>query len=159
MSPRLRRPEVSDGADLWRLARDAGSLDVNSPYFYLLWCRDFADTSVVATDDENVPVGFVLAYRRPEESKHLLVWQVAVSDSWRGMGIASRLLDHVIDRARRDGISHLETTVTPDNEASQALFESAAERHGVPVDHSVLFEAADFPEGHEPEVLYRLGPF
>ncbi|MFD9163912.1 diaminobutyrate acetyltransferase, partial [Streptomyces sp. NPDC059558] len=36
---RADRPDLCDGPDLWRIARDAKTLDVNSPYSYLLWCR------------------------------------------------------------------------------------------------------------------------
>lgn len=47
---RLDTPRIEDGAAIWRIARDSGSLDLNSSYSYLLWCRDFADTTVVARD-------------------------------------------------------------------------------------------------------------
>ncbi|MFD5542176.1 diaminobutyrate acetyltransferase, partial [Streptomyces sp. NPDC127079] len=33
------RPSVTDGAALWRIAKDSGNLDLNSSYSYLLWCR------------------------------------------------------------------------------------------------------------------------
>ena len=49
-------PTKADGAALWRIARDSQKLDLNTPYAYLLWCRDFADTSVVAKVDGQ-PVG------------------------------------------------------------------------------------------------------
>jgi L-2,4-diaminobutyric acid acetyltransferase len=52
----FRAPVASDAADLWRLARDSGSLDLNSPYAALLWCTDFADTTVVLTDGDACPV-------------------------------------------------------------------------------------------------------
>ncbi|MCZ9340443.1 diaminobutyrate acetyltransferase, partial [Streptomyces sp. TRM76130] len=44
----IDRPRVTDGATLWRIARDSKVLDLNSSYAYLLWCRDFAATSAVA---------------------------------------------------------------------------------------------------------------
>src|SRR5437879_5926964 len=47
----LDTPTVEDGAAIWRIARDSQTLDLNSSYSYLLWCRDFARTSVVARDD------------------------------------------------------------------------------------------------------------
>lgn len=61
----LRLPTIDDGAMLWALARDTEVLDLNSPYAYLLWCRDFSATSVVAGADR--PVGFITGYRRPDE--------------------------------------------------------------------------------------------
>ncbi len=60
----LQEPSLSDGPELWRLARDSRVLDVNSPYSYALWCRDFADTSVVARDG-GVPCGFITGYVQP----------------------------------------------------------------------------------------------
>lgn len=54
----------------------------------------------------------------------------------------------------------VETTVTPDNTASNRLFTSYAERHDVGLEREVLFGGEMFPEGaHQPEVLYRIGPF
>ena len=74
----FRGPAASDAADLWRLARDSGSLDLNSPYAYLMWCTDFADTAVVATDGDEV-VGFVVGHRPPTDPDSAFVWQVAVA--------------------------------------------------------------------------------
>ena len=152
----LAPPEVSDGATLWRLARDSRVLDVNSPYAYLLWCRDFAATSVVAyVDDE--PVGFVTGYRRPDEPGTLMVWQVAVDSSQRGRGLGHRMLAELADRVGADVV---ETTISPDNEASMALFGAFARERAADVARSTLFEVDDFPggAGHEPEVLFRIGP-
>ncbi|MFF5970146.1 diaminobutyrate acetyltransferase [Streptomyces sp. NPDC012769] len=155
----------TDGADLWRLARGSGELDVNSPYSYLLWCRDFAGTTAVARDDSGRAVGFVTGYLRPEAPGTLFVWQVAVDGSYRGTGVAGRLLDALSARvAAEHGPIRLEATVTPGNVASDRLFRSYARRHGATVTQEVLFPSAAFPDtpdadgGHEPEVLYRIGP-
>lgn len=153
-------PTKSDGAALWRIARDSQKLDLNTPYAYLLWCRDFADTSVVAKVDGHA-VGFVIAYRRPSAPDAALVWQVAVDASQRGRGLAGALLDELFTRLVRQGVRHLETTVTPDNEASIRTFASFAKRWNAPMEHTELFAQADFPadgEPHEQEDLYRIGP-
>lgn len=159
----LDSPRLEDGAVLWRIARDSRVLDLNSSYSYLLWCRDYADTSIVARDSPGAagsPVGFITGYARPQAPQTLLVWQVAVDDSHRGRGLAGAMLDALVRRARqRQGTDHVETTITPDNVASQRLFTSFAERHQAPLTREVLFDAGAFPErGHEPEVLYRIGP-
>ncbi|MEV6330114.1 diaminobutyrate acetyltransferase [Streptomyces sp. NPDC051909] len=169
----------ADGADLWRIARGAAGLDLNSPYSYLLWCRDFAATSAVARDASQRPVGFVTGYLRPEAPGTLFVWQVAVDDSHRGTGVAGALLDALAGRptAEGRGPSRLEATVTPGNVASDRLFRSFARRHGAALTREVLFPADAFPDagdpaapvtphdpaaptapGHEPELLYRIGP-
>jgi L-2,4-diaminobutyric acid acetyltransferase len=155
----LDAPKIKDGAAIWRIARDSGSLDLNSSYSYLLWCRDFADTSVVARGPEGEPVGFVTGYVRPSSPETLVVWQVAVDPAYRGRGLAGALLDGLTERAlAQRGIRRLETTITPDNTASDQLFRSYARRRGAEVDREVLFDAGLFPDGHESELLYRIGP-
>ncbi|WP_329152267.1 diaminobutyrate acetyltransferase [Streptomyces sp. NBC_01456] len=158
---KLDTPRVEDGAAIWRIARDSKALDLNSSYSYLLWCRDFAATSVVARDTEGEPAAFVTGYIRPERPETLVVWQVAVDDAHRGQGLAAALLDGLTARATDElGVRFVETTITPDNAASNRLFASFAERHSVPIEREVLFDAGLFPEqGHEPEVLHLIGPF
>lgn len=157
---RTDRPDVADGAALWRIAKDSGTLDLNSSYSYLLWCRDFAGTSVVARAADGTPVGFVTAYLRPDRPSTLLVWQVAVDASYRGRGLAARLLDDLAAHVVAEyGVTGLETTISPGNTASERLFASFARRHGATVEREVLFETERFPDGpHDPEVLHRIGP-
>ncbi|HVV10000.1 diaminobutyrate acetyltransferase [Amycolatopsis sp.] len=156
----IESPTKADGKALWRIARDSQKLDLNTPYAYLLWCRDFAETSVVAKVD-GAAVGFVMAYRRPQAPDTALVWQVAVDASQRGQGLAGALLDELFTRLVRQGVRYLESTITPDNKASIRLFASFGERWGARVEQTPLFAAADFPdtgERHEQEDLYRIGP-
>ncbi|APY88962.1 diaminobutyrate acetyltransferase [Streptomyces alfalfae] len=157
---RIDSPAVADGAAIWRIARDSKVLDLNSSYSYLLWCRDFAATSVVARGADGEPVGFITGYFRPERPDTLLVWQVAVDHAQRGRGLAGALLDGLTAKvtAGRAPIT-VETTITPGNTASERLFLSYARRHGAAVEQKILFDAGLFPDdGHEPEVLYRIGP-
>lgn len=148
-------PSTSDGATIWRIARDTPQLDLNSSYFYLLWCRDFASTSAVARIDGDV-VGFVAAYMRPTHPDTLVVWQIAVDNAHRGRGIGAALLDGVL---RRTGAKHLEATVTPDNEASISLFRALATRWGAGMTGGQLFSSTQFPDEHAAEFLFRIGPF
>jgi L-2,4-diaminobutyric acid acetyltransferase len=156
----IDRPAVTDGATLWRIAKDSGTLDLNSSYSYLLWCRDFADTTAVARESDGTPVGFVTGFVRPERPQTLLVWQVAVDAAYRGHGVAAALLDGLTARLV-DGqrVDRVETTITPGNTASERLFISYAARHDARVTREVLFDSALFPDGpHQPEILYRIGP-
>ncbi|MEU9983989.1 diaminobutyrate acetyltransferase [Streptomyces sp. NPDC050856] len=152
-------PRVEDGAAIWRIARDSEVLDLNSSYSYLLWCRDFAATSLVARGADGEPIAFVTGYVRPQRPETLVVWQVAVDRAHRGRGLAGVLLDALTARVRGQGVHTVETTVTPDNTASDRLFTSYAERRGAALEREVLFDGDLFPEGtHQPEVLYRIGP-
>lgn len=157
----FRAPRVEDGAGLWRVARASESLDLNSPYFYLLFCTRFAPTSVVATDGEGGRLlGFVAGLRWPDAPETVFVWQVAVSAQARGRRVASGLLDALLRSEACREVTHMESTVTPANQASLSLFRSLARRWGAPCDESVFLREADFPsEGtHEAEMLLRIGP-
>ncbi|MFJ6698470.1 diaminobutyrate acetyltransferase [Streptomyces sp. NPDC091272] len=157
-------PRVEDGAAIWRIARDSEVLDLNSSYSYLLWCRDFATTSVVARDRPGGdPIAFITGYVRPERPETLVVWQVAVDGEHRGRGLAGTLLEALTTKvAASHGISTVETTITPDNVPSDRLFTSYAERRGASLTREVLFDGGLFPadsgETHLPEVLYRISP-
>jgi L-2,4-diaminobutyric acid acetyltransferase len=146
-------PRLEDGRELWRIARDSKTLDLNSPYSYVLWCRDFAATSVVARCDDGV-CGFVTGFARPEAPGTLFVWQVAVDAARRGRGLARRMLAHLAD----GGYRFVEATVTPDNTTSDRLFASFARDRGAVLQRTPLLAGELFPGDHQPEVLYRIGP-
>jgi L-2,4-diaminobutyric acid acetyltransferase len=145
-------PQIDDGRQLWRIARDSKTLDLNSPYSYVLWCRDFAATSVVARADGEIR-GFVTGFARPEEPGTLFVWQVAVDAAWRGRALAGRMLAYL---AR--GHRFVEATVTPDNTASDRLFSAFARDSGADLRRTPLLSGELFPGDHQPEELYRIGP-
>ncbi|PWH07087.1 diaminobutyrate acetyltransferase [Brachybacterium endophyticum] len=152
---RILPPAADHGAAMWRVARDSGTLDLNTSYAYLLMARDFAATTRVALQDGEV-VGFVLGYRRPDAPQTLFVWQIAVDDVARGRRIGARLLDSLVDDL--SDVTTLETTITADNAASNRLFASFAERHGAAHSTQPLFAEADFPdEGHPTEHLHVIG--
>ncbi len=142
---------------MWRIAVDSQVLDANSSYAYLLWCRDFRSTSVVAEIDSDI-AGFVTGYLRPQSPGTLFIWQVAVDHAFRGRGVGVAMLDRLVEKVAAQGVSTLETTVSPDNEASLAMFASLARRRGAEMTRQTLFEPRDFPDGHESEDLYRIAP-
>lgn len=159
---RIASPEVSQGGDIWQIAKRSTELDLNSSYMYLLFARDFASTSRVALIDDEV-AGFVLAYRRTEDPECLFVWQVAVDERFRGEGLATRMLDDLVGApdGAPDGAAafrKLETTITDDNLASQRLFRRVAERWGTQITSCALFDESHFPDDHEAERLYEIGP-
>ena len=150
----LRSPQIADGVRLWKLAEDSQVLDVNSSYSYLLWCRDFADTSIVAESAGEV-VGFVTGFLRPQSPRTLFVWQVAVDSAQRGRGLGVAMLNRLLDST---GAHTLETTISPDNTASIAMFTALARQRNEPISKQTLFVANDFPDSHQPEDLYTVGP-
>src|SRR5690625_1261392 len=70
----LRSPVKEDGRFIHQLIRQCPPLDLNSIYTYLLLCEHFSQTCVVAEIDGRI-CGFVSAYRHPERTDVLFVWQ------------------------------------------------------------------------------------
>lgn len=156
-SPVVRPPLVEDGAHIWQIAHDSGVLDANSSYAYLMWCRDFAATSVIAEIGSTV-AGFAIGYRRPERPDTLFVWQVAVDHPYRGFGLGVTMLEQLLDNLAGQGITALETTITADNAVSIAMFGTLARRRGALMRDSALFETHVFPDSHQAERLYLIAP-
>jgi L-2,4-diaminobutyric acid acetyltransferase len=155
----IRAARTADGAEMWRIARDSGGLELNSCYAYLALCRDFGATCAIA-EQHGRTIGFVLAYRPSAQPDAVFVWQIGVDAQMRGRGLASRLLRELVQLPGCRGVRYLETTVTPSNGASLALFSSFARSLRVPIERAGGFGAELFThEDHEPEDRYRIGPF
>ncbi|MHC5557734.1 diaminobutyrate acetyltransferase [Kocuria sp. U4B] len=149
----LRHPTVADAGHLWRIAKECHSVDLSVSYAYLLWCRGFARTSLVAEEDGAV-VGFVLGHRRPDAPGVLLVWQVAVAARARGRGIAAGLVDGLIDAVEL--CTAVETSIRDDDQAMQRLFRSVAGARGAQLVLSPAPGTAALPDGHDAERLHRI---
>ena len=154
----LRAPVKQDGHAIHQLIKQCPPLDLNSVYTYLLLCEHFSHTCVVAYMDDRV-VGFVSAYIQPDHDDVLFVWQVAVHERARGMGLGQRMLQVLLRRPAMRAVRYLETTVGPDNVPSRRMFHGLAMDHSAPVRERALFESALFgPGGHDDERLMRIGP-
>lgn len=154
----LRTPIDTDGMAVHQLIAQCPPLDTNSAYCNLLQCAHFGATSVVAERGEEL-VGFISGYRIPSRPQTLFIWQVAVSASGRGQGLAGRMLAHILDRPENGDISHLETTVTEDNKASWALFEGLAKKRNATLERTVMFDHEQhFRGSHATEMLAQIGP-
>lgn len=157
--PTLRPPTVEDAAAIWRLVRDSGVLDLNSPYSYLILCKHFAETCIVA-EEAGVIVGFVTAYRPPITPDVIFVWQIGVAQSVRGRGVGLMILEALVRQEAALGASFLEATVTPSNGPSRALFRAVARRFHTQCNETPYFSTHLFPnDTHEAEELFRIGPF
>jgi len=158
----LRPPTPNDGASVFRLIARCPPLDTNSMYCNLLQCSHFASTSVAAVqsiNSEEELVGFISAYLIPEREDTLFIWQVAVDESARGMGLAGKMLKQILDRPKCSKITHLETTITESNKASWALFESLTNKLETTLQKSVMFDRDNHLAGeHDTEFLARIGP-
>ena len=155
----LRIPTLSDGMDVYRLVERCPPLDANSSYCNILQCGHFAQTSVAAEMNGEI-VGFISAYKKPEQENTLFVWQVAVDEKARGLGLASNMLMHILQRPQCQGVNRLETTITEDNKGSWALFERLAKTLSTDLNSSIWLEKQKHFDGqHESEALVVIGPF
>lgn len=130
-----------------------------------MWCEIFSETSIIAIEERGYvrkPVAFVSAFIHPNHDDTLFIWQVAVYGSQRGQGLATRMLNLLLERKACEGIRYIEATVTPSNTASNNLFIGLARKHHANYKISKYFAPEIFPEAedetHEEEWLYRIGP-
>ncbi|MFC4808079.1 diaminobutyrate acetyltransferase [Paenibacillus sp. GCM10023250] len=155
----FRRPHVTDGAAIWRLAAETKMLDANSVYAYLMMCDIFADTCAVASLADRL-AGFATAFRKPAEPDTLFVWQIGVHPDFQGAGVGRRLLRHLLEREALSGIRYVEATVGPGNQPSRRLFLRLAEDFGTRCRTAEHYRETLFPSEtvHDAELLYRIGP-
>tara|TARA_B110000483_G_scaffold41434_1_gene51409 strand:+ start:721 stop:1257 length:537 start_codon:yes stop_codon:yes gene_type:complete len=153
---KLRHPSLEDGSALAKLILDCPPLDSNSSYCYLMLCEYFSQTCVLA-EKAGVLRGAITGYVVPQRPKVFFVWQVAVHPESQGLGLGKRMLQFLWDRAASGGVTELQTTVSPSNEASLALFKSFA------LSNKSQFEKSDFiksnlfeAEKHEDEDLISI---
>ncbi|WP_394361454.1 diaminobutyrate acetyltransferase [Amycolatopsis sp. SB7-3] len=150
----LRSPTVGDAAAVHDLVRRSGRLDVNTRYAYLIWCRDFASTSLLAEHDGRI-LGFVTGYRPPRDPAVYFAWQSAIDQDRPVPGLAFAMMDEITRRVRADGARTFETTVNPGNRAIIMLIRKLAAEYAGELEISELFGAAELGDGHDVEMLYR----
>ncbi len=86
---------------------------------------DHADhEAVIAIAADGAPVG-VARYVRGAAREEAEV-AVAVVDSWQGRGVATALLERLVERARENGIERFLASVLQENEEALELFRSIA---------------------------------
>lgn len=155
----LRRPHSTDGMAVNELIGRCKPLDENSVYCNLLQCSHFADTSVAAELGGEL-VGFVSGYVIPHRPDVLFVWQVAVDQAARGLGLGKAMINHILMRPALHNVTELHTTITSDNAASQGVFKSLARDLVTEATAQEYFDHEDHFEGrHDSELLWRIGPF
>ncbi|WP_413375115.1 diaminobutyrate acetyltransferase [Alkalihalobacillus sp. 1P02AB] len=150
-------PSKQDGSAMWEIVNET-SLDQNSAYKYIMMADFFAETCVIAKREDEL-VGFVTAFRPPNRQDTLFIWQIGVKPSAHGMGIASGLLNYLIKSNVSPKIKFVEATVTPSNDASQALFKKLARVYKTNCEIQPYFKEELFPgDNHEEELMFKVGP-
>jgi len=143
---------------MWQVVHDCGVLDLNSAYLYMLQADHFADTCAVATRGERI-VGLATGHCPPTRPGAVFLWQVGILPEVQGMGLGRQLVAAFLRLPGAEGAVRLETTVTPSNTPSRALFHRIASDLGTECQVTPFFAEADFPQaGHEAEELFRIEP-
>ncbi|QHQ34184.1 diaminobutyrate acetyltransferase [Algicella marina] len=154
--PCLRTPLSEDGADVWELVRSCKPLDENSMYCNMIQCDHFSETCVLAELRGEV-VGWISAYVLPDDPDTLFIWQVAVSENARGMGLGTTMLQEILERDACEGVRRIQTTITADNEASWALFRKFGRLQGSPLDIQPHYKkSSHFQNRHQTENLVTI---
>jgi len=161
----FRAPVPADGRLLCQIAKDAGGLDVNSEYAYMLHGLHHSDSCIVVEID-NRAAGFVSGYRLSKRmpdgwisfDRHLFIWQIAVRPDCRGIGLAKAMLLALIQRPENQNIRFLEATISPLNKASLAVFGHIATVMNADIQAIGKLDKESFGNLHEEEVIYRIGP-
>lgn len=153
-----RTPALEDAAEIWKMVDEAAALDVNSGYAYFMVARNFSASSVVAEVDGEV-AGMVTAYPLPSDPTRLFVWQVNVRDDYQGLGIARGMLEEILTREDCATVRYIETTVAPDNPASEALFRRIAKDFMCGIEEVEVYKDELFPDAeHQSERVFVIGP-
>src|SRR5690606_15599375 len=99
-------------------------------------------------------IGWVSGYLLPNAPDTLFIWQIAIDPSAQNMGIGKQLLKALLQRPSCSHVRTLKTTITSDNRASWALFESLARNNGTTLTHTPHYLAdAHFDGPHATEHL------
>ena len=155
---KIRTPQIKDGNQIYHLVKKSKPLDINSLYSYLLICTHFDETSAVAEWNNKI-IGFIFAYINPHQENNLFIWQVAVLPTMRGQGLATQMIEHILHRKETQSIEFIETTVTPTNDASMALFKNIAANLDTNLEKTSFFTRELFGNPHhEEELLLQIGP-
>ena len=158
MSTIIRKPELTDGQLIYDLIRNSEPLDLNSLYSYLLISAHFNQTSAVAETGQEL-VGYVSGYLHPHQDDTLFIWQVAVKPYMRGRGLATRMLQNILNREELIKVKFIEATITPSNKNSRKLFQHLAEQLKADYKESPYLNRELFGDSnHEEENLLHIGP-
>lgn len=155
----LRTPTAEDAAAVHDLIARCQPLDANSLYCNLLQCSLFSSTCVLAERNGQLQ-GFISALIPPQQPDCLFVWQVAVDPSARGQGLGRTMLLDLLSREHCRGVTQLQTSITEDNAASWALFNSLARHLRAELTQQVLFDRQrHFANRHPTEMLVTICQF
>jgi L-2,4-diaminobutyric acid acetyltransferase len=156
LSFKIRNVKIEDIQEVYKiLTANKPFVGLNSRYTYFLLARDFSNTCVVAEHNDEI-VGFSSGYVPPNRKDTFFNWETVVKKGYRGYSLQKRMLLHQIKIANS---KYFEGTVNPSNDASKRNFATLCSILNAKCETKILFSEEDFGnDGHETEILYRIGP-
>jgi L-2,4-diaminobutyric acid acetyltransferase len=152
----IRNVKMDDVKEVYKLlAANKPYVGLNSRYTYFLLARDFSDTCVVVEYDGKI-IAFSSGYVSPSRPDTFFNWETVVHRDYRGHSLQKRML---LRQIVSSNAKYFEGTVNPSNIICQRNFCELAELLNTKCEKRTLFNEEDFADdGHESEVLYRIGP-
>jgi L-2,4-diaminobutyric acid acetyltransferase len=152
----IRKVAIQDIAEVYKLlTANRPYVGLNSRYTYFLLARDFSETCIVALDGERI-IAFSSGYIPPGRPDTFFSWEVVVDKDYRGNGLQKTLF---LNQLTLTNAKYFEGTINPSNAASEKSFLGVARMLNTEATKSILLSEEDFEnDGHETEILYRIGP-
>jgi L-2,4-diaminobutyric acid acetyltransferase len=152
----IRNVKLEDIKEVYKLlVANRPYVGLNSRYTYFLLAKDFSDTCVIIENNGKI-IAFSSGYVPPSRPDTFFSWETVVHRDYRGHNLQKRMLLHQI---KMTNATYFEGTVNPSNKISKKNFRELAELLNTKCETKMLFTEEDFEnDGHEAEVLYRIGP-
>lgn len=152
----VRSPGPDDAGLLQTFVSTCPPLEVHTAFTYWVLGR-YSSPFCFLAESEGRPCGLLTAVATARPDSSLYVWQLGVSEQWRGKGVAGLLLDHLADAMRAADMQAFEVSISPANEPSRRTFESFAERVGGSWEQVGDLRVIDPVFGHDDsESIFRL---
>ncbi|UXP33360.1 diaminobutyrate acetyltransferase [Reichenbachiella agarivorans] len=157
MTIKIRKPQISDGKEIWKLIKRTGNLDLNSEYCYFMLADLYQDQCAIVTSPDHAGIlGFASCLPRQEEDNTLFVWQICTDPQLQKQGMAKKMLHFILEN-QQDKVKYIQATISEDNLGSRALFTSIAKSYDAKIDKDLYIDAQDFSNSHKSEFIYRIG--
>lgn len=114
---KFRHPDENDAPLIQELARKCPPLDVHTAYTYWVICKFFSESCIIAEDD-GVPFAYITAI---ETDDTVFIWQICISEKYRGMKISALLIDFVVKYAEAKN-KLVSVSIDRKNTASNSAF-------------------------------------
>ena len=152
----IRNVKLEDVKEVYKLlVANRPYVGLNSRYTYLLLAKDFSDTCVVAEHNGKI-IAFSSGYVPPSRPDTFFNWETVVHRYYRGHNLQKRML---LRQIKITNAKYFEGTVNPSNTISKRNFCELSDLLNTKCEKRTLFNEEDFEnDGHEVEVLYRIGP-